>query len=352
MAKMIVGELGAVYMRLALVVGKEGEDIIESKFTELKFFKKELSLNLSSGRMFLLCFNHSQKDFIDSIDYTIILELLAKGTCDSIIITGRVTQEIQNQVTELFSLKAFKPDNTHNLELSVSGINFLSNGYDYVFFDIPGQSILNLFLVGHVVNTVTSKTYVSFKNDLEIYPFLLVNVSEGTSLYKVESVNNFKRLGGSTIGMTTYWSLVKLACGYEDPEEAVKDAIKGHNENVDLSVGDIYGGDYNEFELGSALVASAFGKLKKGVNENIKREDISRSILTFVCINIVQIAAYWAKIENLNKIIIVGNPFQCLEFMQMVQMSINYFSGFNVKTYFTDYSPYVNLIGMYSKLVK
>ena len=152
--------------------------------------------------------------------------------------------------------------------------------------------------------------------------------------------------------MTTYWSLVKLACGYEDPEEAVKDAIIGKNENVDLSVGDIYGGDYNEFELGSKLIASAFGKVKKGSTQEIKKEDISRSILTFICINIVQIAHYWAKIENLNKIIIIGNPFQCLEFMQMIQMSINYFSKNDIKTYFTDFAPFINLIGLFNKLEK
>ena len=36
--------------------------------------------------------------------------------------------------------------------------------------------------------------------------------------------------------------------------------------------------------------------------------------------------------------------------MQMVQMSINYFSKGKIKTFFTDFSPFFNVLGMYSKL--
>jgi len=132
----------------------------------------------------------------------------------------------------------------------------------------------------------------------------------------------------------------------------VNDAKKGRNENIDLSVGDIYGGDYLEFGLDSKIVASGFGKIKKGVNiADLNKEDIARSVLSFVCINIVQISYFWAKIENLNKLIVVGNPFECLEYMQMIQMSINYFSKDTIKTYFTDFSPYFNIIGLHDALL-
>jgi len=139
-------------------------------------------------------------------------------------------------------------------------------------------------------------------------------------------------------------------CGYEDPEEAVNDAKKGDNEKVDLTVGDIYGGDYESFGLESKIVASSFGKVKNLEIESLKKEDISRSLLTLFCVNVMQISYFWAKNENVDKIIIVGNPFQCLEFMQMVQMSINYFSKGKIKTFFTDFSPFFNVLGLYWKL--
>ena len=161
-------------------------------------------------------------------------------------------------------------------------------------------------------------------------------------------VNSFNE--GGTIGATTYWGLVKYICGYEDPEEAVNDAKKGDNEKIDLTVGDIYGGDYANFGLDSKIVASSFGKVKNLDINNLRKEDISRSLLTFFCVNIMQISYFWASNENLDKIIIVGNPFECLEFMQMVQMSINYFSKGKIKTFFTDFSPFFNVLGMYSKL--
>jgi len=281
------------------------------------------------------------------LDYSLVRKILEKEKVEIIYICGRLNDEIEKKIFELFNLKPMKKE-AHNTSLSVNGINFISNSYDNVFFDLPEQSIMNLFLVGHVVNSVTQKNYTSFK-DNSIYPFLLANISEGTSFYKIDSVDSFTRLGGSTMGITTYWSLVKLACGYEDPEEAVRDAINGRNEHVDLSVGDIYGGDYGEFGLDSRLVASAFGKVKKGSTE-VKKEDISRSVLTFICISIIQLANYWAKNENLERVIIIGNPFQCLEFMQMMQMSINFFSGHKTKTYFTDFAPFINLIGLISKI--
>jgi type II pantothenate kinase len=130
------------------------------------------------------------------------------------------------------------------------GLEYIAENIEDSFFELPGQSIYNLVQVGHKLNEVTQKNYVSLKGKL--YPLLIANILEGTSVYKVEGPDSMTRIGGTSFGSTTYWSLVSLTCGYDDPEVAVKDAIKGNNELIDLSVGDIYGGTYETFNLNSS----------------------------------------------------------------------------------------------------
>jgi type II pantothenate kinase len=143
-----------------------------------------------------------------------------------------------------------------------------------------------------------------------------------------------------------------MACGYDDPEEAVKDAFKGNNELIDLSVGDIYGGSYDQFGLDSSIIASSFGKLKYVEDmSSVNKEDVSRSLMTMLCVIVSQVTALFAVNEKVNKVIVVGNPFEALEFMQMVQIGTHYYSSNQVRAYFSDYSPYINLIGMCKQLI-
>lgn len=61
---------------------------------------------------------------------------------------------------------------------------------------------------------------------------------------------------------------------------------KGDNANVDMLVGDIYGGDYSKVGLKSSTIASSFGKVIKVAPEDrkqsFKQEDIARSLLYLV----------------------------------------------------------------------
>ena len=113
-----------------------------------------------------------------------------------------------------------------------------------------------------------------------------------------------------------------------------------------LSVGDIYGGKYEQFGLDQDLIASSFGKIKTN-KEKVSNADISRSFLTLLGVNVSQISYLWANSANVDKVVLVGTTIECLEFMQMVQMTINYVSGEKIKTLFSDYSSYINLIGMF-----
>ncbi len=361
---MLFFEIGAVYIRSAIVYRKKEVDSIFTnafKNEEIKFqyFQNNLNVEYKQNKLCFFKINLFRlEDFLKSNDYELIKTVLneikiEKNDISQIInenvkevlsyYSGPMHQKAEFVINKFFNTKPKKMG--HVNQLSIYGLEYIAENIPNSFFDLPGQSIYNLVKVGHKLDEVTQKNYLSLKDNL--FPYLFANIMEGTSVYKVEGVDNFQRIGGSTFGATTYWSLVSLTCGYDDPEIAVKDAIKGNNELIDLSVGDIYGGTYEQFSLNSSLIASSFGKLKNVENiDEVKKEDISRSLLTLLCVNISQVLALNAKNSNVEKVIILGNPFECLEFMQMVQMATNYFSGESVRAYFSDYSPYINLIGM------
>lgn len=51
---------------------------------------------------------------------------------------------------------------------------------------------------------------------------------------------------------------------HSDPTAALNGAMKGDSGNVDMNVGDIYGGKYDQLGLPEEMLASSFGKLQAG----------------------------------------------------------------------------------------
>jgi pantothenate kinase len=346
---MFLCDIGPAYIKCSLVLNKSDEfnntinEVLQHN-KNLQFFSPSLVMNYNSMCLYFFKINLLKVDsFQKSDDYNIIEEFISKKLNEKVCFyCGHINENLVNLIKNLFQLKCVKCG--HVNQFSINGLDYISNNIPNAFFDLPGQHISNIVKVGHL-EEVTHKNYYDHKTNL--YPFILANIIEGTSVYKVDSINEFYRIGGTTFGSTTYWNLVKLTCGYDDPEIAVKDAIKGNNELIDLSVGDIYGGTYQQFSLVSSLIASSFGKLKY-INDisQVNKADISRSLITLMCVSLAQITAFLAKDSGVDKVIIVGNPFECLEFMQMVQMGVNYYSEEKIKVYFSEWSPYINLIGM------
>jgi len=79
----------------------------------------------------------------------------------------------------------------------------------------------------------------------------MVNIRSGASFIRIDSKNDFKRISGSTIGIQVFLGILKLIGSYTDPTEAIDAAIKGDSSNLDMSVGDIYGGGYSALGLPS-----------------------------------------------------------------------------------------------------
>ena len=132
-----------------------------------------------------------------------------------------------------------------------------------------------------------SKYYFSRKDTL--YPYLLVNVRSGSSFIIVESKDSYRRINGTSIGASFFVGILRYLNLFTDPTEMFASAINGDSSKVDMSVGDIYGGNYSGLALPSNMIASSFGKLKDippdEIMEQIEPSDIARSLITMIAVN-------------------------------------------------------------------
>lgn len=152
----------------------------------------------------------------------------------------------------------------------------------------------------------------------DLYPYLLVNLRSGASFTRVDSKDNFHRVVGTSIGSSFFWGILRLLNCFNDPDEAIEAALLGDSCKVDMSVGDIYGGDYSGIGLSSMHIASSFGKLKDASPfeiQNLNKDDISRSLLTMVAVNILIFSNMLAKLEGIKTVVWIGIHIDILEYM-------------------------------------
>ena len=186
-----------------------------------------------------------------------------------------------------------------------------------------------------------------------LYPYLLSTGEEGISIYRVNSINSYKNIGNNIMGPTSLWSLLNLTGNYEDPKLALKEALNGNNELIDLSVGDIYGGDYGGASLSSDLIASSFSKISHSDNaKNVDTKDIGKALLIFYGVTYGQVSALISSDEKIERNIISGNTFGSLGLMQIIQISLGLYSGNTIGAFFNDYSNYYEIVGMIFEMGK
>jgi len=198
----------------------------------------------------------------------------------------------------------------------------------------------------------------------DTYPYLLCNIGSGVSIILVEGPHHFNRVSGSCIGGGTFIGLCRLLCDRLQPEkcktfkgsDAFMMAFDGVANNVDMTVGDIYGGAYESFNLRADTVASAFGKVatKPALLSSMKPLDLAqssaRSLLNMIGMNIAQLAYLCAMRYKVKNILFCGN-FLRQKFNKLSQgsisYSINYWSGGAMKACFLKHEGYFGAIGAY-----
>ncbi|KAE8663935.1 Pantothenate kinase 2 [Hibiscus syriacus] len=165
------------------------------------------------------------------------------------------------------------------MDCLVSGANFLLKAIRHeAFTHMEGQ-----------------KEFVQIDHN-DLFPYLLVNIGSGVSIIKVDGDGKFQRVSGTNVGGGTYWGLGRLLTKCNSFDELLELSQRGDNGNIDMLVGDIYGGmDYSKIGLSASTIASSFGKVisDKKELEEYRPEDISLSLLRMISYNIGQV-----KLEN------------------------------------------------------
>lgn len=231
-------------------------------------------------------------------------------------------------------------------------------GLDFFITQIPEE----------VFNYSDSNPMCLAESRPNIYPYLLVNIGSGVSMIKVTGPQNFVRIGGSSLGGGTLWGLLSLLTDANSYDEMLEMAQEGDNTQVDMMVGDVYGGDYSKIGLKATNIASSFGKVFKesakiphnGENDPaevlarrqglFRSQDISRSLLYAISNNIGQIAYLQAQKHQLEHIYfggsyIRGHP----KTMHTLSYAINFWSKGEKKAYFLRHEGYLGAVGAFLK---
>lgn len=98
-----------------------------------------------------------------------------------------------------------------------------------------------------------------------------------------------------------------MLTNYRSIEESVEDCYLGDNRTVDMTVGDIYGGSYENLKLAKDIIASSFGKGKYLKVGDAPDRDVARSVVMMLCINIAQLSVMISDVEELDHIVVLGS---------------------------------------------
>ncbi|GLJ42380.1 hypothetical protein SUGI_0877790 [Cryptomeria japonica] len=143
-----------------------------------------------------------------------------------------------------------------------------------------------------------------------LYPYLVVNIGSGVSILRVDSPDKFQRVGGTSLGGSTFLGLTSALTGCNSFEEAVNLAVRGDSTQIDMLVGDIYGGDYMEMGLAATTVASSFGKLVEPAKRDaaVKTpEHLAKAVLLMITNNIGSIAMLHARASGVDHVLFTGS---------------------------------------------
>ncbi|RLN96098.1 hypothetical protein BBJ28_00010884 [Nothophytophthora sp. Chile5] len=176
----------------------------------------------------------------------------------------------------------------------------------------------------------------------------LVSIGSGVSVLYVKGPGDYERVSGSSIGGGTYWGLCRLMTKCESYDEALDLCVHGSNHSVDMSVGDIYGGSYEKFNLPATTVASSFGKMISVSRDSVRDADLARSLLVMITQNIGQIAFLNACLYKTKHIFFVGNFLRHNKISsRTLAYAINFWSNGAMEARFCKHEGYLGALGAF-----
>ncbi|GBG26875.1 Pantothenate kinase [Hondaea fermentalgiana] len=137
--------------------------------------------------------------------------------------------------------------------------------------------------------------------------FLVVNIGSGVSFVHCTK-DSFERVGGSSLGGSTFLGLTALLTGEDSFDRAIDLAANGDSARVDMLVRDIYGAGKEVYGLKGTTLASSFGKMISRKNRAAARpEDIALSTLIMCSMNVAALAHLHAKTRGTRHIVFTGS---------------------------------------------
>lgn len=136
-------------------------------------------------------------------------------------------------------------------------------------------------------------------------PTLVVSLGTGTAMVKVTD-NAIEHIGGTGVGGGTLVGLSRLligqALGFGQLETLAKE---GDTKALDLSVGDIVGGDLGW--LKADYVAANFGKAARG-NLTKSQADLVAATFHLIGHTVSSLSLHLARAHDLPRILVIGHP--------------------------------------------
>ncbi|KAL8118338.1 hypothetical protein AgCh_016028 [Apium graveolens] len=230
-------------------------------------------------------------------------------------------------------------DKEDEMNCLVAGANFLLKAIRHEAFT---------HMEGH-------KEFVQIDHN-DLFPYLLVNIGSGVSMIKVDGDGKFQRVSGTNVGGGTYWGLGRLLTKCKSFDELLELSQRGDNSNIDMLVGDIYGGmDYSKIGLSASTIASSFGK---AISENkelgdYRPEDISLSLLRMISYNIGQIAYLNALRFGLKRIFFGGFFIRGHAYtMDTISFAVQFWSKGDAKAMFLRHEGFLGALGAFMSYEK
>ncbi|VDP41470.1 unnamed protein product, partial [Soboliphyme baturini] len=240
-------------------------------------------------------------------------------------------EEVFNEVTEHAGRQVgnyvSKFDREDEVLCLIKGCNFLLR-------NIPDESFSFHY---HEKNEYQFQTV----DPCNVFPYLLVNIGSGVSIVKVDSDVKFERIGGTSLGGGTFWGLGSLLTEAKGFDALLALAEQGDHRNIDMLVGDIYGGSYETLGMSHDLIAS---------KNSFDQKDIVRSLLLTISNVIGQLAYLYATVNSISRIyfagyFIRGHPVT----MRTISFAINYWSKGTMSALFLRHEGYPGVIGAFLK---
>lgn len=196
---------------------------------------------------------------------------------------------------------------------------------------------------------LTCETGGSLEGNRDLYPYLVVNIGSGVSILLVDSPEKFQRVGGTSLGGSTFFGLASILTGCNSFEEAIGLAAEGDSTEIDMLVGDIYGGDYPEVGLAATTVASSFGKLVQPARRAAALktpQHLAKATLLMITNNIGSLAKLHAQATGVDHVMFTGSFMHGNKLaMRLLAVAMEFWSKGQIKAIFLRHEGHAGAMG-------